>query len=56
MYGFYAEATRVCATIPATTEKMRAAAKTYDIVTYEGAGHSSCAGDAGCIAGEQESA
>ena len=40
VYGFYAgEDARVGATIPATTEAMKAAGKTYDPVTYEGAGH-----------------
>jgi carboxymethylenebutenolidase len=40
VYGFYAgNDARVGATIPATQEKMRAAGKTYEAVTYEGAGH-----------------
>jgi carboxymethylenebutenolidase len=40
VYGFYAgEDARIGATIPATTEQMKAAGKTYEIVTYEGAGH-----------------
>ena len=40
VYGFYAgEDARVGATVPATTEAMKAAGKTYDPVTYEGAGH-----------------
>jgi len=40
VYGFYAgNDARVDATIPKTQEMMRAANKTYDVVTYEGAGH-----------------
>ncbi len=40
VYGFYAgNDARVGATIPATTEAMKAAGKKYDPVTYEGAGH-----------------
>jgi carboxymethylenebutenolidase len=40
VYGFYAENDmRIDATIPATTEAMKAAAKKYDPVTYAGAGH-----------------
>src|SRR2546425_289786 len=40
VYGFYAgNDARVGATIPKTQEMMRAAKKTYDVVTYEGAGH-----------------
>jgi carboxymethylenebutenolidase len=40
VYGFYGgNDARVDATIPATTEAMKAAGKTYDPVTYEGAGH-----------------
>ena len=40
VYGFYAgNDARIGATIPATQELMKAAGKTYDIVTYEGAGH-----------------
>jgi carboxymethylenebutenolidase len=40
VYGFYAgNDARVGATIPATTELMKAAGKTYEPVTYEGAGH-----------------
>ncbi len=40
VYGFYAgNDGRVALTIPATTELMKAAAKTYEPVTYEGAGH-----------------
>jgi carboxymethylenebutenolidase len=40
VYGFYAGAdSRVDATIPASTEAMKAAGKKYDPVTYDGAGH-----------------
>jgi carboxymethylenebutenolidase len=40
VYGFYAgNDNRVGATIPATTELMKAGGKTYEPVTYEGAGH-----------------
>ncbi|HSU54102.1 MAG TPA: dienelactone hydrolase family protein [Candidatus Dormibacteraeota bacterium] len=40
VYGFYAgNDARVGATVPKTTEQMRAAGKTYEPVTYEGAGH-----------------
>jgi carboxymethylenebutenolidase len=40
VYGFYAgNDARVDATIPATTASMKAAAKKYEPVTYEGAGH-----------------
>lgn len=40
VYGFYAgNDARIDATIPATVEAMKAAGKTYDPVTYEGAGH-----------------
>ncbi len=40
VYGFYAgNDARIGATIPATTEAMKAAGKKYDPVTYEGAGH-----------------
>ncbi len=40
MYGFYAgNDARIDATIPATTEAMKKAGKTYDPVTYDGAGH-----------------
>jgi carboxymethylenebutenolidase len=40
VYGFYAgNDARIDATIPATTEAMKAAGKKYDPVTYEGAGH-----------------
>jgi carboxymethylenebutenolidase len=40
VYGFYAgNDSRVGATIPATTDAMKAAGKFYDPVTYDGAGH-----------------
>jgi carboxymethylenebutenolidase len=40
VYGFYAgNDARIGATIPATTEAMKAARKKYDPVTYDGAGH-----------------
>ena len=40
VYGFYGgNDARIDATIPATTEAMKAAGKKYDPVTYEGAGH-----------------
>lgn len=40
VYGFYGgEDARINTTIPQTTETMKAAAKTYDPVIYEGAGH-----------------
>ncbi len=40
VYGFYAgNDARVGATIPATTEAMKAAHKFYEPVTYDGAGH-----------------
>src|SRR5271156_3122585 len=40
VYGFYAgNDARIGATIPATTAAMKAAGKTYEPVTYEGAGH-----------------
>src|SRR5438105_5305016 len=40
VYGFYAgNDARVDATIPKTQELMRAASKSYEIVTYDGAGH-----------------
>ncbi|MGC2299299.1 MAG: dienelactone hydrolase family protein [Acidobacteriaceae bacterium] len=40
VYGFYAgNDARVGATIPATTDAMKAAGKFYDPVTYDGAGH-----------------
>jgi len=40
VYGFYAgNDARIGATIPATTEAMKAAKKKYEPITYEGAGH-----------------
>ncbi len=40
VYGFYGgNDARVNATIPKTTELMKAAGKTYEPVTYDGAGH-----------------
>jgi carboxymethylenebutenolidase len=40
VYGFYAENdARISATVPATTEAMKAAGKKYDPVIYPGAGH-----------------
>jgi len=40
VYGFYAgNDSRIDATIPDTVTQMKAAGKTYDPVTYEGAGH-----------------
>jgi carboxymethylenebutenolidase len=40
VYGFYAgNDARINATLPETTEAMKAAGKTYDPVTYDGAGH-----------------
>ncbi|MBK5260878.1 MAG: dienelactone hydrolase family protein [Thermoanaerobaculia bacterium] len=40
VYGFYAgNDARIGATLPKTQELMSAAGKTFDIVTYEGAGH-----------------
>ena len=40
VYGFYAENdARIGATIPDTKEQMKAAGKTYEPVTYAGAGH-----------------
>ena len=40
VYGFYAgEDARIGAMIPGAIEQMKAAGKTYDIVTYDGAGH-----------------
>ena len=40
VYGFYAgNDARVGATVPGTTEAMKAAGKTYEPVTYDGAGH-----------------
>ena len=40
VYGFYAgNDARIDATIPDTITQMKAAGKTYDLVTYDGAGH-----------------
>ena len=40
VYGFYAgNDARVTATVPKAIEQMKAAGKTYDPVTYDGAGH-----------------
>jgi carboxymethylenebutenolidase len=40
VYGFYAgNDARITATVPETTEAMKAAGKTYDPVVYDGAGH-----------------
>jgi carboxymethylenebutenolidase len=40
VYGFYAgNDARIGATVPGTTEAMKAAGKKYEPVTYEGAGH-----------------
>jgi carboxymethylenebutenolidase len=40
VYGFYGgDDARVDASIPATTAAMKAAGKTYDPITYDGAGH-----------------
>jgi carboxymethylenebutenolidase len=40
VYGFYAgNDARIGATLPATTAAMKAAGKTYEHVTYDGAGH-----------------
>jgi carboxymethylenebutenolidase len=40
VYGFYAgNDARITATVPATTDAMKAAGKKYDPVIYEGAGH-----------------
>ncbi|GAC1419010.1 MAG: hypothetical protein NVSMB62_11320 [Acidobacteriaceae bacterium] len=40
VYGFYASNdARVGATVPATTDAMKLAGKTYEPVTYDGAGH-----------------
>lgn len=56
VYGFYAgNDARVNATVPPTQELMKAAGKTYDVVTYEGAGHGFMrAGDAPPPAAEAE--
>lgn len=40
VYGFYAgNDARINATVPATVEAMKELNKTYDVVTYDGAGH-----------------
>lgn len=40
VYGFYAgNDARIGATVPGTTQAMKAAGKTYEPVTYDGAGH-----------------
>jgi len=40
VYGFYAgNDARVTATVPAATAQMKATGKTYEPVTYDGAGH-----------------
>ncbi len=40
VYGFYAgNDARIGATVPKSEELMKAAGKTYEVVTYEGAGH-----------------
>lgn len=40
VYGFYAgNDARITATVPQTQEQMKAAGKTYEPVTYDGAGH-----------------
>jgi carboxymethylenebutenolidase len=40
VYGFYGgNDARISASVPATTEQMKAAGKTYEPVVYEGAGH-----------------
>jgi carboxymethylenebutenolidase len=40
VYGFYAgNDARITATVPATQQAMKAAGKTYEPVTYDGAGH-----------------
>ena len=40
VYGFYGgDDARITATVPKSSEDMKAAAKSYDPVTYEGAGH-----------------
>jgi carboxymethylenebutenolidase len=40
VYGFYAgNDARIGATVPKTQELMKAAGKSYDVVTYDGAGH-----------------
>ncbi|HSP17185.1 MAG TPA: dienelactone hydrolase family protein [Thermoanaerobaculia bacterium] len=56
VYGFYAgNDARVDATVPKSQELMKAAGKSYDVVTYEGAGHGFMrAGDAPPPAAEAE--
>ena len=40
VYGFYGgNDARITATVPNASEEMKAAGKTYDPVTYDGAGH-----------------
>jgi carboxymethylenebutenolidase len=40
VYGFYGgNDARITAAVPAATEQMKAAGKTYDTAIYEGAGH-----------------
>ena len=40
VYGFYAgDDARIGATVPGTIEQMKAAGKTFEPVTYDGAGH-----------------
>jgi carboxymethylenebutenolidase len=40
VYGFYAgDDARIGATLPETIQNMKAAGKTFEPVTYEGAGH-----------------
>ena len=40
VYGFYAgNDARITSTVPQTTERMKKAGKTYEPVTYDGAGH-----------------
>jgi carboxymethylenebutenolidase len=40
VYGFYGEDdARITASVPATAEAMKKAGKTYEPVTYAGAGH-----------------
>ena len=40
VYGFYAgDDARIGATVPGAVEAMKAAGKTYEPVTYDGAGH-----------------
>jgi carboxymethylenebutenolidase len=40
VYGFYAgNDARITATVPTATAQMKSAGKTYEPVTYDGAGH-----------------